>query len=131
MGFGLRPKLGSVAKTSVALEKFAASWPRLTSRVVHDLSERSTVTRIGGIVEIALSLYGLLILGRIVLSWLPLRSGTFAYRLYSFLHDATEPYLAIFRSFLPHLRLGNAALDLSPVVGLAVLLILETLVASL
>ena len=89
------------------------------------------MTRIGGIVEIALSLYGLLILGRIVLSWLPLRSGTFAYRLYSVLDDATEPHLAIFRSCLPHVRLGDVALDLSPVAGLAVLLILETLVASL
>jgi uncharacterized protein YggT (Ycf19 family) len=99
--------------------------------VAGDLGERSTVILIGGIVETALSLYGLVILGRIVLSWLPLRSGTFAYRLYSVLYNATEPYLRIFRSFLPHVRLGNAALDLSPLAGLAVLLILERLVALL
>ncbi|MGD0997302.1 MAG: YggT family protein [Thermoleophilia bacterium] len=84
-----------------------------------------------GIVETALSFYALAILARILLSWLPLRSGTFSYRLYAILYDVTEPYLQIFRRFLPLIRLGNAALDLSPVVGLAVLFIVQRLVALL
>ena len=69
----------------------------------------------------AFTLYSLAIFGRIILSWVPLRSGTFAYRLYSILYDATEPYLRVFRRYLPVVRLGNAALDLSPLVGLVVL----------
>ena len=83
------------------------------------------------VVETALSVYSLAIFARIVMSWLPLRSGTFAYRLYGILHDVTEPYLRVFRRFLPHVRVGNAALDLSPVVGLAVLFIVQRLVALL
>jgi uncharacterized protein YggT (Ycf19 family) len=84
-----------------------------------------------GIFELALSLYGLLIFARIILSWLPLRSGTATYRLYDVLYVLTEPYLRFFRSFLPHVRLGNAALDLSPLAGLIVLVVAERLVALL
>jgi uncharacterized protein YggT (Ycf19 family) len=84
-----------------------------------------------GIVETALTVYSLAILARILLSWVPLRSGTFSYRLYSILYDVTEPYLRVFRRFLPLVRLGNAALDLSPVVGLAVLFIVQRVVALL
>jgi YggT family protein len=79
----------------------------------------------------ALEIYSLLILGRILLSWVPLRSGTVSYKLYSVLYDVTEPYLRVFRRYLPPVRFGNAALDLSPVVGLAVLFIVQSLVARL
>ena len=41
----------------------------------------------------ALQIYSLAIFGRILLSWVPLRSGTLPYRLYSILYDVTEPYL--------------------------------------
>ena len=84
-----------------------------------------------GILETLLTVYSLAILARILLSWVPLRSGTFSYRLYSILYDVTEPYLRVFRRFLPLVRLGNAALDLSPVVGLAVLFIVQRVVALL
>ncbi len=84
-----------------------------------------------GIVEALLTVYSLAILARILLSWVPLRSGTFSYRLYSILYDVTEPYLRVFRRYLPLVRFGNAALDLSPVVGLAVLFIVQRVVALL
>jgi len=84
-----------------------------------------------GFVEIVLTLYSLVIFGRILLAWLPLRSGTLAYRVYSVLYDVSEPYLSIFRRFLPLIRVGNAALDVSPAVGLVVLLVVERLVAAL
>ena len=83
------------------------------------------------LIETALTIYILVIIGRFLLSWLPLRSGTFMYRLYSVLYDASEPYIRLFRPFLPLIRVGNAALDLAPVVGLAVLFLIRTLVAAL
>jgi uncharacterized protein YggT (Ycf19 family) len=83
------------------------------------------------VVETALYVYSLLILGRILLSWVPLRSGTVSYRLYGMLYDVTEPYLRVFRRFLPLVRFGNAALDLSPLAGLAVLFIAQRVVALL
>ena len=78
----------------------------------------------------AFTLYSLAIFGRLLLSWVPLRSGTFAYRLYSILYDATEPYLRVFRRYLPLVRLGNAALDLSPLVGLVVLVVVRSIVIA-
>lgn len=79
------------------------------------------------LVDALIEVYSLAILARLLLSWVPLRSGTFAYRLYSILYDVTEPYLRIFRRYIPFVRFGNAALDLSPVVGLAVLFIVQRL----
>jgi len=86
------------------------------------------MTFILAVVETALTAYSFAILLRIILSWVPLRSGTASYRLYSILYDVTEPYLRLFRRFLPLVRLGNAALDLSPVVGLVVLVIVQQIV---
>jgi uncharacterized protein YggT (Ycf19 family) len=89
------------------------------------------VALIVNLIETALAIYTLVVVGRFVLSWLPLRSGTPLYRIYSVLYDASEPYLRIFRPYLPLVRFGNAALDLSPLVGLAVLLLALLLVAAL
>jgi uncharacterized protein YggT (Ycf19 family) len=89
------------------------------------------VVMIVSLVETALALYILIVLGRFLLGWLPLRSGTLTYRVYSFLYDASEPYLRIFRPFLPLVRFGNAALDLSPLAGMAILLLALLLVAAL
>jgi YggT family protein len=86
---------------------------------------------LASVVGLALWLYSLAIFARILLSWLPLRSGTFSYRLYSVLYDATEPYLRFFRRYLPAVRLGNAALDLSPLVGLVVLVVVRVIVVDL
>jgi uncharacterized protein YggT (Ycf19 family) len=89
------------------------------------------VALILSLIEITISIYSLIIFGRFLLSWLPLRSGTVPYRVYVVLYDMTEPYLRLFRSWLPVVRLGNAALDLSPLVGLAVLILAARIVAAL
>jgi YggT family protein len=83
------------------------------------------------VVSTALTVYSFAIFVRILLSWVPLRSGTTSYRLYSFLYDVTEPYLRVFRRYLPLVRFGNAALDLSPIVGLAVLFIAQQIISRL
>jgi uncharacterized protein YggT (Ycf19 family) len=84
-----------------------------------------------GLIETALTIYIFIIVGRFLLSWLPLRSGTASYRIYSFLYDASEPYLRLFRPWLPLIRFGNAALDLAPLAGLAVLILASLLVSVL
>ncbi len=83
------------------------------------------------IVAYALTLYTFAIFARVLLSWVPLRSGSLLYRLYTVLYDVTEPYLRFFRRFIPTVRLGNSALDLSPLVGLVVLLIVQRIVVRL
>jgi YggT family protein len=51
--------------------------------------------------------------------------------LLTFVRDVTDPYLNLFRRFLPPVRLGPAALDLTPMVGTVVLLIVGGLIVSI
>lgn len=48
-----------------------------------------------------------------------------------FVSDVVTPYLRIFRKFLPMVRIGPGALDLSPMVGSFVLLIVAGIVANI
>ena len=82
------------------------------------------------LIQLALTAYILMMLARFVLSWVPLRSGTPAYRFYSLLHDATEPYLRLFRPMVPPVRVGDAALDLSAALGLAVLIVISMILGA-
>lgn len=84
-----------------------------------------------GIIEIALSIYIFMVFVRFVLSWFPLRSGTTAYRVYGVLYDATEPYLRLFRPLVPQVRMGNAALDLSAMLGMLVLIVVSMILGAL
>jgi YggT family protein len=45
-----------------------------------------------------------------------------------FVRETTDPYLNLFRRFIPPVRLGPGALDLSPIVGVLVLSILGGIV---
>ena len=83
-------------------------------------------------VDTVFLVYLLLILIHIILSWfrqLPYHPWLSAFR--SFLHDVVDPYLRIFRRFLPMLRLGGMGLDLSPIVGIIVLEIVRRIVTGI
>lgn len=67
------------------------------------------------------SVYLLLIFVYIITSWVPLPYNVWLSRFQRFLYDVVNPYLAIFRRFLPMLRLGGMGLDLSPIVAILVL----------
>ena len=43
----------------------------------------------------------------------------------------TDPYLNLFRRFMPMVRIGPGALDLSPIVATIVLIIVSAIVAGL
>jgi YggT family protein len=75
------------------------------------------------VIYLVLLVYAWLIVARVVLSWLPARSGPlFVVR--RVLHILTEPYLGIFRRIVPEARWGRARLDLSTLVGLVVLFVI-------
>ena len=74
-------------------------------------------------VILALQLYMWVIIARALLSWFPQRYGTPLYRVNRALVSATEPYVGLFRRYLPLGRLGAVGLDLSPLVALLVLFI--------
>jgi YggT family protein len=71
--------------------------------------------------------YTLAILLYILTSWLRLPYSPTLNRIQRFLYDVCEPYLRLFRRFLPSL----GGLDLSPMVGVIVLWIVEQIVVRL
>ena len=93
----------------------------LTLPVADVVSSVTTFLRVFTIV------YGLTILAYILTSWLRLPYSPTLNRIQRFLYDVCEPYLRIFRRFLP----SFGGLDLSPMVGLIVLWIVEEIVVQL
>ncbi|MPY93663.1 MAG: hypothetical protein GEV08_11560 [Acidimicrobiia bacterium] len=74
---------------------------------------------------LALGIYSLLILVRIVLSWFPISSGGLMASVYGVLFSATEPVLGAIRRVIPPVRMGAMGLDLSPLIVLFGLQILR------
>ena len=71
--------------------------------------------------------YTLLLFAYILTSWIRLPYSPWLNRVQRFLYDVCDPYLRIFRRFLPPL----GPLDLSPMVGLIVLIIIQNVLVSL
>ena len=71
--------------------------------------------------------YLLCIIAYILTSWIPLPYNVWLNRVQRFLYDVCDPYLRIFRRFLPPL----GPLDLSPMVGVVTLLIVQRILVSL
>jgi YggT family protein len=83
-------------------------------------------------VETLALIYLILIFIRILISWVPrMPYNRWLSMFLTFVTDVTDPYLNLFRRFLPPLKIGPGALDLSPIVGTFVLLIVSGIVASL
>ena len=76
-------------------------------------------------VQVFIWVYLLLIFAYIILSWI--RSPYTANPVVRFLHDVCDPYLRLFRRVLPPL----GPLDLSPIVAVGALLVVEWLVNDL
>jgi YggT family protein len=83
-------------------------------------------------VDTLVTVYVVLIFIRILISWIPRIPYNRVLRaILTFVSDVTDPYLNLFRRFIPPVRLGPGALDLSPIVAVFVLLIVGGLVAAL
>lgn len=78
------------------------------------------------------TVYIVLVLMRVLMSWIPrLPDNTAVQATAGFIRQTTDPYLNIFRRFLPPVGGGGFALDLSPVVGILLLLIAQMIVVGL
>ena len=92
----------------------------------------STRTEIAGYLDTLLLVYFVLIFIRVILSWIPrIPYNPVLNAFLKFVTDVTDPYLNFFRRFLPPVRVGPGALDLSPMVGIFVLFIVGSLVVNL
>jgi YggT family protein len=67
--------------------------------------------------------YSWLIVARALMSWFPMRSDSPFFPLKQALFKLTDPYLRLFRRFVPIVRIGSAGVDLSALLGLVVLFI--------
>lgn len=66
------------------------------------------------VVDLIFRVYWYILIARIIMSWVPsLQHTGFGEVVYRF----TEPYLAMFRGFIPPLSLGGGYLDLSPIIA--------------
>jgi YggT family protein len=75
--------------------------------------------------------YLILIFIRIIMSWIPrVPYNRTLDAVLGFVRDTTDPYLNLFRRFIPPVRLGPGALDLSPIIATFVLLIVGGIVTS-
>jgi YggT family protein len=76
--------------------------------------------------------YLVLIFIRILTSWIPrMPHNRYLAAFLKFVSDVTDPYLNLFRRFLPPVRMGPGALDLSPIVATFVLIIVSTIVVGI
>jgi YggT family protein len=75
--------------------------------------------------------YLILIFVRILLSWIPrIPYNPTLSAVIGFINDVTNPYLNLFRRFLPPVGGGGFALDLSPIIATIVLLIARSIVVG-
>jgi uncharacterized protein YggT (Ycf19 family) len=82
------------------------------------------VSTIESFVDAFIYVYILLILVYIILSWIRLPYSVWLNRIQRFLHDVVNPYLTLFRRFVPPL----GPLDLSPMLAVIVLVVLQQVI---
>jgi YggT family protein len=78
------------------------------------------------------TVYVVLIIIWVVISFIPrIPYNRVLNALITFVNDVVTPYLGLFRRFLPPIRIGPGAIDLSPTIGIFVLLIVGSIVEKL
>jgi YggT family protein len=83
-----------------------------------------TISKAESFVDVFIGVYILLILAFIILSWIRLPYSVWLNRIQRFLYDVCDPYLRLFRRFVPPL----GPLDLSPMIGVVVLIVLQQII---
>ena len=85
-------------------------------------------------VDALFTVFLILIIARIILSWIqmfrpipynmPLRATV------GFVEESVDPYLNVFRRWIPPIGGGGMGLDLSPMIGIILLIIVQSLVVG-
>jgi YggT family protein len=86
-----------------------------------------TASSIQRFVDVFVGVYILLIFAFIILTWFRLPYSPTLERIQRFLWDVCDPYLRLFRKFLPTL----GPIDISPIVAVFVLILVQRLVNAL
>ncbi len=91
----------------------------------------STRDDIANYVDALFLVYVILIFARILMSWIPRipRSATLRPVL-DFITETTDPYLNLFRRFIPPIGGGGLSMDVSPIVAIIVLAVAERIIVG-
>ncbi|MEA3055209.1 MAG: YggT family protein [Actinomycetota bacterium] len=81
-----------------------------------------------GLVCSLLNLYLILLFARIILSWFPVSPGGTMAQIFSFLYTVTEPVLGPVRRAIPPIGMGGMGFDLSPIIVIFGVQIIERVV---
>ena len=65
---------------------------------------------------LVLNLFWLVILARMIMSWVRITPGTPVASIYSVVFSITEPVLGPLRRMIPPIRMGISAIDVSPII---------------
>ena len=83
-------------------------------------------------VAVLFTIYTVLIFIRVLMSWFPrIPYNPVLSKVLEFVQETTDPYLSLFRRFVPMVRIGPGALDLSPIVAVIVLIIAQSIIVAL
>ncbi len=79
---------------------------------------------------IFIQIYYFIIFGRIIMSWFMMGGGgnPALNNIYQFLYGVTEPLLAPLRSVIPSIKMGMGYLDLSPIILLILVRVLQQVI---
>jgi YggT family protein len=98
----------------------------MASHVADSAVLLDAISSIQSFVSVFFAVYILLIFAYIITSWIRLPYSPTLNRVQRFLYDVCEPYLRLFRRFLPSL----GPLDLSPIVAVFSLIILRGVIIA-
>lgn len=83
-------------------------------------------------VNALLIVYMALVFANILISYVPrMPYNPYLRAVLDFITETTNPYLNFFRRFLPPINLGGMGLDLSPIVGIIVLVLAQKILVGL
>ena len=85
------------------------------------------ISSIQNFVNVFISVYVLIIIAYILMSWVRLPYSPWLNRVQRFLYDVCEPYLRIFRRFLP----SFGGFDFSPIIAILALGVVDRVVNSI
>jgi YggT family protein len=85
------------------------------------------ISSIQNFVNVFISVYVLIIIAYILMSWIRLPYSPWLNRIQRFLYDVCEPYLRIFRRLLP----SFGGFDLSPIVAILALTLIDRVINSI
>ncbi|HEX8648628.1 MAG TPA: YggT family protein [Thermoleophilaceae bacterium] len=87
---------------------------------------------VAGYIQTLVIVYVILIFIRVIMSYFTrIPYNLVLDKVLTFVRDVTDPYLNMWRRILPMAKLGPAAIDLSPMVGTIVLIVVGNIVASI